>query len=74
MRILLAGHFSFFLRTLRNRFRKEGHEVYWLSGADYQKRKEKNFKWQYDFGFESPSMPEIIGSASPDVVIFLGGA
>ena len=72
MRILLAGHFSFFLRTLRNRFRKEGHEVYWLSGADYQKRKEKNFKWQYDFGFESPSMPEIIGSASPDVVIFLG--
>lgn len=72
MRVLLCGHFSYFIRTLRDRFRKEGHDVYWLSGADYEKRREKNFKWQYDFGFESSSMPEIINSVNPDVVIFLG--
>ncbi|MDD6550706.1 MAG: NAD-dependent epimerase/dehydratase family protein [Lachnospiraceae bacterium] len=72
MRILLAGHFSFFIRSLCDRLKKEGHEVYWLSGEDYQTRKEREFRWQYDFGFESPSMSEIINSAAPDTVIFMG--
>lgn len=57
---------------LINKFNKDGHRVYLLTGnrnvrTSYQKVFEK-----YNFKYDSDSIREIFASTNPDVVIFTG--
>ena len=55
-----------------NKLNKDGHRVYLLTGTknshtSYQKVFEK-----YNFEYDSDSIREILVSANPDIVIFMG--
>ena len=72
MIIFLIGKESRFMDSLINKFNKDGHRVYLLTGSknnqgSYQKVFEK-----YNFTYDSDSVREIFSSVNPDVVIFTG--
>lgn len=72
MVVFLAGGESRFMDAMINKLNKDGHRVYLLTGSrnsqtSYQKVFEK-----YNFEYDSDSVREILVSANPDVVIFMG--
>ena len=72
MVVFLVGGESRFMDAMINKLNKDGHRVYLLTGSknshtSYQKVFEK-----YNFEYESDSVREILVSANPDVVIFMG--
>lgn len=72
MVVFLIGGESRLMDGLINKFNKDGHRVYLLTGSrngrtSYQKVFEK-----YNFNYDSDSIREIFESTNPDVVIFTG--
>ena len=72
MVVFLIGGESRLMDGLINKFNKDGHRVYLLTGirngrTSYQKVFEK-----YNFNYDSDSIREILASTNPDVVIFTG--
>lgn len=72
MVVFLIGGESRLMDGLINKFNKDGHRVYLLTGnrnvrTSYQKVFEK-----YNFKYDSDSIREIFASTNPDVVIFTG--
>lgn len=71
MVVFLIGGESRLMDGLINKFNKDGHRVYLLTGnrnvrTSYQKVFEK-----YNFKYDSDSIREIFASTNPDVVILL---
>ena len=68
----LIGGEGRFMDAMINKLNKDGHRVYLLTGTknshtSYQKVFEK-----YNFEYDSDSIREILVSANPDIVIFMG--
>lgn len=68
----LIGGEGRFMDAMINKLNKDGHRVYLLTGTknshtSYQKVFEK-----YNFEYDNDSIREILVSANPDVVIFMG--
>ena len=68
----LIGGEGRFMDAMINKLNKDGHRVYLLTGTknshtSYQKVFEK-----YNFEYDSDSIREILVSANPDIVLFMG--
>lgn len=72
MDILLVGAKSTFLEGLVDKFHKEGHKLYLLSGDRYANYRVSKVFEQYNFPYESDIMHEIIESIAPQTIIFMG--
>lgn len=72
MEILLAGGSGLLMDGLIDKFRKEGHRVYILTGTRYRHSPYKKAFEKYYFPYDSDSLSEIFQSVNPDVIIFLG--
>ena len=72
MEILLAGGSGRLIDGLIDKFRKEGHRVYILTGTRYRKAPYKKVFEKYYFPYDSDVLKEIFDSVNPDVTIFLG--
>lgn len=70
MKVLIAGGYNVFVSQLVEKFKKEGWEVYLLTGTKTPGRRHPYVFEQYDFPYSSESIKEIIDSASPDLVLF----
>ncbi len=72
MRVLVAGGTCDLINRLIADLKKNGHQVYLLTGA---RRKgdwyEETFV-RYDFPYDEPNMHEVFASVDPDVVIYMG--
>lgn len=72
MDILLTGGTSYFMDAMIDKFTKEGHRVYVLSGNKYGTDRYKKVFEQYDFSYDAVVINEVIESIAPDTVIFSG--
>lgn len=72
MEILLAGGSGRLMDALIDKFRKEGHRVYILTGTRYRNAPYKKVFEKYYFSYDSEVLGEIFESVNPDVTIFLG--
>lgn len=72
MDILLAGGTGRLIDEMIDKFKKEGHRVYVLTGNRYRHASYKKVFEKYYFPYDSDVLGEIFESVNPDVVIFLG--
>lgn len=72
MEIILTGEYNYLMKAFLDKFSKEGHNTYVISGAHYDRDKFPKVYEQYDFSYESISMRQIFESINPDVLIFMG--
>lgn len=72
MDILLAGGTGRLIDEMIDKFKKEGHRVYVLTGNRYRHASYKKVFEKYYFPYDSDVLSEIFKSVNPDVVIFLG--
>lgn len=72
MDILLAGGSGRFIDELIDKFKKEGHRVYVLTGSRYRNVSYSKVFEKYYFTYDSDVLREIFESVNPDVVIFMG--
>ncbi len=72
MNVLLVGGQSFFVDQMINKLNKEGHRVFVISGSETPGKKYGRVYEQYDFACDSKVLHEVVESANPEAVIFLG--
>lgn len=74
MRILIAGGYGTFCKYLIARLKRENHEVYIISGKNYEKANELSaFRVvNYNFNLNDEKLKFIIDSVLPDIIVFLG--
>ncbi len=72
MDVIVTGEYNYLMRGLIDKLNKEGHHVFVLSGAHYDREKFPKVYEQYDFSYDSTSMRQIVESINPDAVIFMG--
>ena len=72
MKVLLIGGEGSLINSLTDRFYKEGHRIFRITGARFKKTTNRHVFEQYDFPYDSPVIGEIFESADPDVVVFTG--
>lgn len=72
MVILLAGGEGRFMDALINKFNKDGHRVYLLTGSRSSQTSYRKVFERYNFNYDSESIRTIMASTNPDVVIFTG--
>ena len=72
MVVLLIGGESRLMDGLINKFNKDGHRVYLLTGSRNAKTSYQKVFEKYNFNYDSDSIQNILVSTNPDVVIFTG--
>lgn len=72
MNILLIGGSNALMNHLIQRFKKEGHRVFLLTGSRYKNEWYEKVFERYDFLYTAQNLPEVIESVDPDVTIYLG--
>ncbi len=72
MVVLLIGGESRLMDGLINKFNKDGHRVYLLTGSRNAKTSYQKVFEKYNFNYDSDSIRNILVSTNPDVVIFTG--
>lgn len=72
MDTLVVGGKSAFLENVVDKFNKEGHRVYVLSGDRFAEYRIKKAFEQYNFNLDADVMPEIIESIHPQCIVFMG--
>ncbi len=72
MVVFLIGGESRFMDGLINKFNKDGHRVYLLTGSRNAKTSYQKVFEKYNFNYDSDSIRNILVSTNPDVVIFTG--
>ncbi len=73
MNILLCGHGGAFCRQMIQRFNKERHSVYLITGAEGQDGLGRLGAFQaYPFSYSNENISRIMRSAAPDVLIIQG--
>ncbi len=72
MKVLLIGGEGSLINSLTDRFYKEGHRIFRITGARFIKTANSHVFEQYDFPYDSPVIGEIFESADPDIVVFTG--
>ena len=60
------------MNHLIQRFKKEGHRVFLLTGSKYKNEWYEKVFERYDFLYTAQNLPEVIESVDPDVTIYLG--
>ncbi len=70
--ILLIGGSNALMNHLIQRFKKEGHRVFLLTGSRYKNEWYEKVFERYDFVYTAQNLPEVIESVDPDVTIYLG--
>ena len=60
------------MNHLIQRFKKEGHRIFLLTGSRYKNEWYEKVFERYDFLYTAQNLPEVIESVDPDVTIYLG--
>ena len=68
----LIGGEGRFMDAMINKLNKDGHRVYLLTGSKNSQTSYQKVFEKYNFEYDSDSIREILVSANPDVVIFMG--
>lgn len=72
MNILLIGGDSRITDAVIDKFNKDNHRIYWLTGRKEKGRSRRRVFEKYNFLYTDGNMKDIIESASPDVILFMG--
>lgn len=72
MNILIIGGAGTITDAILEKFNKEGHKLYVLTGNNLKVQKYKHVFEHYRFSYDSNSIKEIFESIKPDVTIFMG--
>lgn len=72
MNVLLVGGSSNMMNAMIDRFRKDNHRIYLLTGRKDRSVSYKHVFERYDFSYDDDSIKDIMESARPDLVVFLG--
>ncbi|MCI8561662.1 MAG: NAD(P)-dependent oxidoreductase [Dorea sp.] len=72
MNILLVGDDSMIVDAMIDKFNKDDHRIYWLTGRKEKGTSRKRVFEKYLFLYTDGNMKDIIESASPDVILFMG--
>lgn len=72
MDILLAGGSGRLIDEIIDKFRKEGHRVFVLTGNRYRHASYNKVFEKYYFPYDSDVLGEIFESINPDVILFMG--
>ena len=72
MKVLIIGGTGIFMDAILDKLRKEGDQIFILTGSSVKKHSYRHVVAQYDFPYDRACMKEIFESASPDVTIFMG--
>lgn len=72
MDVLLIGGEGAVINSLINKFRKEGHRIYWLTGSNINTGKYRKVFVRYNFAYDQECVKEIFESVRPDLVIYTG--
>lgn len=60
------------MNHLIQRFKKEGHRIFLLTGSRYKNEWYEKVFERYDFLYTAQNLPEVIESVDPDVTVYLG--
>ncbi|MBP5280154.1 MAG: NAD(P)-dependent oxidoreductase [Erysipelotrichaceae bacterium] len=72
MNILMIGGSNVLMNHMIEKYRKEGHRIFILTGSRYKNAwYERSFE-RYDFPYDAINIPEVFESVDPDVIIYLG--
>lgn len=72
MNVLLIGGNSGMMDAMIDKFRKDDHRIYLLTGKKEKASSYKHVFERYDFPYDDDSIKDIIESIRPDLVIFMG--
>lgn len=72
MNILIIGGSGTITDAIMEKFHKEGHKLYVLTGSTLKVHKYKHVFEYYRFAYDNNSIKEIFESIKPDVTIFMG--
>lgn len=72
MVILLIGGSSVLMNAMIDKFNKNGHRVYLLTGQREGRASYRHVFEKYNFPYDSGSVKEILESVKPDVTVFTG--
>lgn len=72
MVVLLIGGSSVLMNAMIDKFSKNGHRVYLLTGQREGHRSYRHVFEKYNFPYESGSIKDILESIKPDVTVFTG--
>lgn len=72
MNILLIGDDSTIVDAMIDKFNKDNHRIYWLTGKKEKGTSHKRVFQKYMFLYTDGNMKNIIESAAPDVILFMG--
>lgn len=72
MNILLIGDDSMIVDAMIDKLNKDNHRIYWLTGRKEKGISRKRVFEKYQFLYTDGNMKDIIESASPDVILFMG--
>lgn len=72
MDILLIGGASRMMNTLIDKFDKNGHRIFLLTGHRKKRMSYKHVFEKYNFSYDDDSIQEIFKSIKPDITVFMG--
>lgn len=72
MVVLMIGGVSTLLNSLIDKFNKNGHKVYLLTGKREENSAYRRVFEKYNFPYDSGAITEILESVCPDVTVFMG--
>ena len=72
MNVLLIGDDSMIVDAMIDKFNKDNHRIYWLTGRKEKGISRKHVFEKYQFLYTDGNMKDIIESAAPDVILFMG--
>lgn len=72
MNVLIIGGAGTITDAILEKFNKEGHKLYVLTGNNLKVQKYKHVFEHYRFSYDSNSIKEIFESIKPDITIFMG--
>lgn len=72
MNILLVGGSSVMMDEMIDKLKKNGHRIYLLTGKKDKAVSYRTVFQRYDFACDDDSVKDIMESARPDLVVFMG--
>ena len=72
MNILLIGGSSVMMDEMTDKFKKNDHRIYLLTGQRDKTVSYRHVFQRYDLAYDDDSVKDIMESASPDLVVFMG--
>ena len=72
MDVLIIGGEDALVDALINRFYKENHRLFWITGSRVRTRRPRRVFGKFDFPLDSEAVPSVIADIAPDVCIYTG--